>query len=111
MKWPEWWDWELELSPHLLKRMIDRRFTEVDLRRMLEHARGYAPDLVEGRWVISTHTISLQEQLLQKDIPFLRAVMPCEFTATLVKGRSNYVSLRRIESAGSRALATFQHPD
>ena len=54
MKWPEWWDWELELSPHLLKRMIDRRFTEVDLRRMLEHARGYAPDLVEGRWVIST---------------------------------------------------------
>jgi ATP-dependent DNA helicase DinG len=61
--------------------------------------------------VVSTHTISLQEQLLQKDLPFLRAVMPCEFTATLVKGRSNYVSLRRLESAGSRAMATFQHPD
>ena len=61
--------------------------------------------------VISTHTISLQEQLLQKDLPFLRAVMPCEFTATLVKGRSNYVSLRRLESAGGRALSTFQHPD
>jgi ATP-dependent DNA helicase DinG len=61
--------------------------------------------------VVSTHTISLQEQLLQKDLPFLRAVMPCEFTATLVKGRSNYVSLRRLESAGGRALATFQHPD
>jgi hypothetical protein len=32
---PDWWDWELELSPHLLKRMTDRRFTEIDLRRML----------------------------------------------------------------------------
>jgi Rad3-related DNA helicase len=49
--------------------------------------------------VISTHTISLQEQLLQKDIPFLRPVMPQEFTAVLVKGRSNYVSLRRLDGA------------
>lgn len=47
-----WWDWDLELSPHLLKRMIDRRFTEVDLRRMLEHASQHSPDIVEGRWVI-----------------------------------------------------------
>lgn len=61
--------------------------------------------------VVSTHTISLQEQLLQQDLPFLRSVMPNEFTATLVKGRSNYVSLRRLESAGGRALASFQHPD
>lgn len=39
-EWPSWWDWELEFSPHLLKRMIDRQFSEVDLRRMLEHATG-----------------------------------------------------------------------
>src|SRR5258708_25992 len=44
--------------------------------------------------VVSTHTISLQEQLLHKDLPFLRAVMPQEFTAALVKGRGNYISLR-----------------
>jgi len=43
--------------------------------------------------VVSTHTISLQEQLLAKDLPFLRAVMPQEFTAVLVKGRSNYTRL------------------
>ena len=61
--------------------------------------------------VISTHTISLQEQLLDKDIPFLRAVMPQEFSAVLVKGRSNYISLRRLKSAISRAGATFQDPD
>ncbi len=57
--------------------------------------------------VVSTHTISLQEQLLEKDIPFLRAVMPVEFSAVLVKGRSNYVSLRRLASAQGRADATF----
>ena len=34
--------------------MLDRRFTEVDLRRMLEHAGGYRADVVEGRWVIET---------------------------------------------------------
>jgi hypothetical protein len=53
-EWPDWWDWELELSPHLLKRMTDRRFTEVALRRMLQRASGYREDVVEGRWVIET---------------------------------------------------------
>jgi hypothetical protein len=32
--------------------MADRRFNEVDLRRMLERASGYREDVVEGRWVI-----------------------------------------------------------
>jgi hypothetical protein len=53
-EWPDWWDRELELSPHLLKRMTDRRFTEIDLRRMLERASRYREDVVEGRWVIET---------------------------------------------------------
>jgi hypothetical protein len=33
--------------------MIDRRFTEVDLRRMMEHASGFSHDVVENRWVIN----------------------------------------------------------
>jgi hypothetical protein len=53
-EWPEWWGWELELSPHMLKRMLDRVFNEVDLRVMLESARDYRPDHEEGRWVIET---------------------------------------------------------
>ena len=44
----------MELSPHLLKRMIDRSFTEMDLRRMLHNALGCHRDVVEGRWVIET---------------------------------------------------------
>lgn len=54
MEWPEWWTWELELTPHLEKRMEDRSFTEVDLRGKLERARGHRKDLVEGRWVVET---------------------------------------------------------
>ncbi len=61
--------------------------------------------------VVSTHTISLQEQLLEKDIPLLQAVMPQEFSAVLVKGRSNYISLRRLDAATSRAGLTFGRPD
>src|SRR5207248_10592596 len=53
--------------------------------------------------VVSTHTISLQEQLIRKDIPFLQSVMPQEFRAVLVKGRGNYISLRRLRVAQQRA--------
>lgn len=59
------------------------------------------------RIVISTHTISLQEQLLAKDLPLLRSVIPREFTAVLVKGRGNYVSLRRLQYAAERARTLF----
>ena len=54
------------------------------------------------RVIICTNTISLQEQLVQKDIPLLNAVIPQEFSAVLVKGRSNYLSLRRLKLASER---------
>ncbi len=54
------------------------------------------------RVLISTHTISLQEQLINKDVPFLNSVIPREFSAVLVKGRSNYLSIRRMDRAISK---------
>jgi ATP-dependent DNA helicase DinG len=57
--------------------------------------------------VVSTHTIALQEQLIAKDIPFLRSVMGQEFSAVLVKGRSNYISLRRLDVALQHQLGLF----
>jgi Rad3-related DNA helicase len=59
------------------------------------------------RVVISTHTISLQEQIIEKDVPFLRSVLPFEFTAVLVKGRSNYVCRRRFLSASQKQTSLF----
>ena len=70
-----------------------------------------AADAPRRRVVISTHTISLQEQLLGKDIPFLRSVIPEEFSAVLVKGRGNYLSLRRLQNAESRAVSLFHEPE
>jgi hypothetical protein len=52
MPFPEWWTWELELTPHVERRMEDRDFTEVELRAMLEHASSHHPNHVEGRHVI-----------------------------------------------------------
>ncbi len=52
--WPDWWSWELELSAHLLKRMMDRQFNEADLRLMLDDASGYHVNDQEGRFVLTT---------------------------------------------------------
>src|SRR6516162_11702437 len=66
----------------------------------------------ECRVVVSTHTISLQEQLIHKDIPFLQSVLPRPFSAVLVKGRGNYLSLRRLRVAQQRvrSLLTEEAP-
>jgi ATP-dependent DNA helicase DinG len=63
------------------------------------------------RIVVSTHTISLQEQLYGQDIPFLNSVLPVEFSSVLVKGRSNYISLRRMMGASEKAGSLFGRPD
>jgi ATP-dependent DNA helicase DinG len=44
---------------------------------------------------------------MQKDLPLLNAVIPLEFTAVLVKGRGNYISLRRLRGARERAGSLF----
>ncbi|MFM9903197.1 MAG: ATP-dependent DNA helicase [Pyrinomonadaceae bacterium] len=48
------------------------------------------------RIIISTGTKNLQEQLMEKDIPFLQQILPKKFTAAYMKGRSNYACLYRI---------------
>lgn len=50
------------------------------------------------RIVVSTNTINLQEQLIRKDIPFLREKGGLSFRAVLVKGRSNYLCLRKLKA-------------
>lgn len=62
------------------------------------------------RVVVSTHTISLQEQLVQKDIPFLRSIWHKPFSAVLAKGRGNYISRRRLDVAITRAGGLFVDP-
>lgn len=60
------------------------------------------------RVIISTHTISLQEQLIEKDIPLIQAVYPDEFSAVLVKGRGNYLCQRRLQQARQKQTSLFE---
>lgn len=78
---------------------------------ILAATRGQGEGAPRRKVVISTHTISLQEQLIAKDIPFLNAVLPVEFSAVLVKGRSNYVSLRRLKGTVDRSSSLFAQPE
>lgn len=52
----------------------------------------------DQRVVISTNTINLQEQLIKKDIPLLQRHSNSSFNACLVKGRGNYLCLRKLEA-------------
>src|ERR671935_233951 len=61
--------------------------------------------------IVSTHTINLQEQLLHKDIPILKKVLPVEFEAALMKGRQNYLCPRRLERALENEQELFTGPE
>lgn len=48
----------------------------------------------DRRVIVSTNTINLQDQLIQKDIPLLQQILPIELRAAIRKGRSNYLCTR-----------------
>jgi len=56
------------------------------------------------RIIISTGTKNLQEQLMEKDIPFLQKILPKKFTASYMKGRSNYACLYRVAKAENQPI-------
>jgi len=56
------------------------------------------------RIVISTGTKNLQEQLMEKDIPFLQKIMPGKFSAAYMKGRGNYACLYRVHKAENQPI-------
>ncbi|MCG3147555.1 MAG: putative ATP-dependent helicase DinG [Verrucomicrobiae bacterium] len=59
------------------------------------------------RVIVSTHTINLQEQLIEKDIPYLKGKLGQDFKAVLVKGRANYLCPRRLKRAMQDATSLF----
>src|SRR5688572_28762242 len=58
-----------------------------------------AAETSSGPVVVSTRTIALQEQLERKDLPFLAAVLPLEWSSVVALGRNNYLCLRRMHRA------------
>jgi ATP-dependent DNA helicase DinG len=56
----------------------------------------------QQRVIISTNTINLQDQLISKDIPVLKEALGIDFTAAVMKGRSNYISPAKLEALRRR---------
>ncbi len=61
--------------------------------------------------VLSTHTINLQEQLVEKDLPVLKQVLPVDFSFAMLKGRSNYLCTRRLRKALQQSDSLFTSPE
>jgi ATP-dependent DNA helicase DinG len=108
---------QLQMADAVAEAIDDRRHLMVEAGTGVGKSFAYLVPAIQAatankecRVVISTHTISLQEQLVRKDLPFLQGVMPQPFNATLVKGRSNYLSLRRLRGAQQRVGALLVEP-
>jgi ATP-dependent DNA helicase DinG len=61
--------------------------------------------------VVCTHTINLQEQLIEKDLPVLARVLPVRFSFTMLKGRANYLCSHRLHKAMRNAASLFTSPE
>ena len=57
--------------------------------------------------IVSTHTINLQEQLTEKDLPMLAQILPVKFNFTMLKGRANYLCTRRLHKALQQSANLF----
>ena len=57
----------------------------------------------DERVVVSTATINLQQQLLEQDVPLVQRILGTRVKCCLVKGRSNYLCLRRLRAAYAEA--------
>jgi DNA polymerase-3 subunit epsilon/ATP-dependent DNA helicase DinG len=60
------------------------------------------------RVVVSTNTINLQDQLFLKDVPDLQKLLPTDFRAAVLKGRSNYLCQRRLAALRRSGVTTVE---
>ena len=102
-----------------MARMVARRYNEGGVA-LVEAGTGTGKSLAyllpavlwalenEERTVVSTNTINLQEQLVGKDLPLVSRLLGRPIRWTLVKGRGNYVSIRRARLAAATAASLFE---
>ena len=115
---------QLDMADAVAKAIADKKHLVVEAGTGVGKSFGYLVPAIlslqqsqekedggKRRIVVSTHTISLQEQLVAKDIPLLNSVIPLEFSAVLAKGRGNYLSLRRLSRALSSSDSLLETED
>lgn len=104
---------QIEMAQAVANAMSSRRHLMVEAGTGVGKSFAYLIPAIDRilssgeRVVVATHTITLQEQLIDKDIPALKNVFDKPFRAVLVKGRNNYIGLRRLMLASKRQQALF----
>ncbi|EIT86620.1 bifunctional ATP-dependent DNA helicase/DNA polymerase III subunit epsilon [Fictibacillus macauensis ZFHKF-1] len=94
-----------EMMDLVSEAMNDHRHAIIEAGTGVGKSLGYLiPALLYGKKegrpiIVSTHTIQLQQQLLERDIPLLHEMMPFDFHATVLKGRNHYLCLRKFEQS------------
>lgn len=89
---------QVEMAGAVARAIVDERHLMVEAGTGTGKSFAYlVPVILSGRrTVIATATKTLQDQLADKDLPFLASTLDREFTWAVLKGRSNYICLQRI---------------
>jgi len=104
---------QVEMASAIQRALMDGRHLAVEAGTGVGKSFAYLIPFIElvcrtgSKALISTYTITLQEQLINKDIPFLADCIPQKFIAALAKGRGNYLCKRRLEFALRRQRSLF----
>jgi ATP-dependent DNA helicase DinG len=104
---------QVEMAGAVQRALLDGRHLVVEAGTGVGKSFAYLVPIIEtvrrtgSKAVISTYTITLQEQLINKDIPFIADCIPQTFVAALAKGRGNYLCKRRLEFALRRQSSLF----
>ena len=101
----EYRDGQIQMAEKVEQALAERRHLIVEAGTGTGKTLAYLVPAIgaaltqKKRIIISTGTKNLQEQLMEKDIPFLQKILPRKFTAEYMKGRSNYACLYRVKKA------------
>jgi len=104
---------QVEMAGAIQRVLLDGRHLAVEAGTGVGKSFAYLIPTIElvcrtgSKALISTYTITLQEQLINKDIPFIADCLPQTFVAALAKGRGNYLCKRRLEFALRRQRSLF----
>jgi len=106
-----------EMAVAVASALVEGRHLVVEAGTGVGKSLGYLiPAILHGaaakrKAVISTHTINLQEQLVEKDLPMLRRILGVSFDFAMLKGRQNYLCSRRLRRALAQAESMFTSPE
>lgn len=97
----EYRDEQLHMAEHIEKGLNDEKKVVVEAGTGTGKTLAYLIPSIQWavengkKVIISTNTINLQEQLLNKDIPIVKKIMQKDFKYLLVKGRGNFLCNRK----------------